>query len=76
MRQTICPLCEVAVDDDVWEYHRAQEDRVIELIKQYNPAWVLADGSCPKAIYFYRATVLNEATDYLVDIAEQGRFYE
>ena len=60
---SICPLCGATVDNDVWEYHRAQEDRVIEIIKQYNPAWVLPDGSCPKAIDYYRSTVLSKIED-------------
>ena len=59
MRQSKCPLCGALVDDDVWEYHRAQEDRVVEIIKQYYPSWVLSDGSCPKAIDYYRRTILN-----------------
>ena len=61
MRKSICPLCGATVDDDVWEYHRAQEDRVIEIIKQYNHAWILPDGSCPKAINYYRETILDNS---------------
>ena len=60
---SICPLCGSSVDNDVWEYHRAQEDRVIEIIKQYNAQWILADGSCPKAIDYYRSVVLDKIED-------------
>ena len=58
-RKHECPVCGALVDDDVWEYHRAQEDRVLDIIKEHNPAWILADGSCPKAVEFYLNQVLR-----------------
>ena len=59
MRRHQCPVCNMAVDDDVWEYHRVQEDRVLDIIKDHNPAWILPDGSCPKAVEYYRRMILR-----------------
>ena len=60
MRRYECPVCGALVDDDVWEYHRVQEDRIIDVIKEHYPWWVRKDGSCPKAIEFYRSLVLKD----------------
>ncbi len=59
MKRHECPLCGAVVDDDVWEYHRAQEDRVLDIIKDHNPSWVMPDGNCPKAVEFYRTVILG-----------------
>ena len=63
MKLRECPVCGATIDGDVWEYHRAQEDRVIEILKEYNPAWILSDDSCPKAVEHYRRFILRRDDD-------------
>ncbi len=59
MKRIVCSICGSEVDEDVWEYHRSLEERILSIIRRYNPAWILPDGSCPKAVEFFRTFVLG-----------------
>lgn len=53
----VCPICEREVDDAIIPFHKNVERQILDLIKTHNPRWIEADGSCPKAIEYYKSLI-------------------
>lgn len=53
----ICPVCGREVDDAIIPFHKNVEKQILETITQHNPRWIESDGSCPKAVEYYKALI-------------------
>lgn len=53
----VCPICEREVDDAIIPFHKNVERQILDLIKSHNPRWIESDGSCPKAIEYYKSLI-------------------
>jgi protein-disulfide isomerase len=49
-----CPLCKKEVDEELIKTCVDAEKWVIAQIRAKHPDWVVADGSCPKCLDYYR----------------------
>lgn len=56
----VCPVCEREVEDVIIPFHKNVEKQILELIKSHNPRWIESDGSCPKAIEYYKALIYHK----------------
>jgi len=55
----VCPVCERAVDDAIIPFHKNVEKQILDLIKSHNPRWIESDGTCPKAIEYYKSLIAH-----------------
>jgi hypothetical protein len=53
----VCPVCEREVDDAIIPFHKNVEKQILEVIKTHHPRWIESDGTCPKAIDYYKALI-------------------
>lgn len=53
----VCPICEREVDDAIIPFHKNVEKQILERIKALNPRWIESDGSCPKAVEYYKSLI-------------------
>lgn len=55
-----CPLCGDAVEQLIFNFHRAEENAIIKKIKEAHPAWVETDGVCSRCVDLYHSEILLE----------------
>ena len=53
----VCPVCEREVDDAIIPFHKSVEKQILNVIKENNPRWIESDGSCPKAVEYYKSLI-------------------
>jgi serine protease AprX len=56
----ICPLCNDPVDKLLYRFHLDGERQVLEQIRQQNPRWTVADGTCSRCVDFYHTEVVMQ----------------
>lgn len=59
-QQKTCPLCGEAVDRLIYPFHRAEEEAVLQRIRERHPHWAGAQGACPRCIDYYHVEMLRE----------------
>ena len=56
----ICPLCSDTVDKLYYRYHIESEKKVLDKIRDNNPAWSQNDGICSRCVDYYQTAVVIE----------------